>query len=294
MKSVLDQHLRDGDTLELLVVDNCSTDQTWDVIRSVVDSRVRAVRNDTNLGMFGNFNRCRELAKGEFVRYLCSDDLLAPNCLRGEVELMEQEPRASVLNTVGWMINENGEKLAQAGDFFDAGFVSGPAALETALVELARSGRNVFNFPSGVLVRKSFADRAGGFDASLLGLADFEYWLQLLRVGGLLVTKSVGCHVVEHANRESYPLFYSGHYIRGQIRVVEEWSQRLSPKSERLERVKIALGARCFWYIFKCLFAGRTDGVKTHWKIFREYRYPILPSVIEIFRQGFGRAISRG
>jgi hypothetical protein len=190
------------------------------------------------------------------------------------------------------MVNEKREMLAQAGDFFEAGLIKGSLAIEEALVQLAKSGRNVFNFPSGVLVRKSSADKAGEFDATLLGLADFEYWLQLLKVGDLLVTKSVGCLVVEHANRESYPLFYSGNYIRGQIRVVDEWSQRLSPRSERLARVKSELGARCFWYIFKCLLSGRVDGARIHWKIFLDGKFRLIPSVFKIFQLALARTIA--
>src|SRR4051794_31293108 len=53
--------------LEILVIDNCSTDRTAEVARSYEDPRLRVVVNDSNLGLFGNFNRCLELATGKYI-----------------------------------------------------------------------------------------------------------------------------------------------------------------------------------------------------------------------------------
>src|SRR5688572_5713153 len=74
IESVLRQTERD---LELVVIDDCSTDDTEQVAaRYADDPRFRFVRNPCNLGLFGNFNRCFELAEGEFVKVLCADDWL--------------------------------------------------------------------------------------------------------------------------------------------------------------------------------------------------------------------------
>ena len=54
IQSVLDQTYSD---FELLIVDNCSTDGTLDVVKTFSDPRIRLHRNSTNLGMVGNWNR---------------------------------------------------------------------------------------------------------------------------------------------------------------------------------------------------------------------------------------------
>lgn len=67
--------------LEIVVVDNASTDGTWAACRAIasLDERVRLYRNDANLGPVRNWRRCIELARGEYAKILWSDDLLTPD-----------------------------------------------------------------------------------------------------------------------------------------------------------------------------------------------------------------------
>jgi glycosyltransferase involved in cell wall biosynthesis len=62
------------------VVDNCSTDRTWEICQqwSEQDGRVRVFRNETNLGPVRNWSRGVSLSRGEFVKILWSDDLINP------------------------------------------------------------------------------------------------------------------------------------------------------------------------------------------------------------------------
>ena len=68
---------------ELVVVDNGSTDATPDIVRryAETDARIRVWWAERNLGLVANWNRCVELARGEWVKFLCQDDLLEPSCL---------------------------------------------------------------------------------------------------------------------------------------------------------------------------------------------------------------------
>lgn len=69
--------------LEVVVVDNCSSDGSWELIQAVAarDPRVRAFRNDSNIGPVRNWLRCVQEARGEFGKILWSDDLLHPEFL---------------------------------------------------------------------------------------------------------------------------------------------------------------------------------------------------------------------
>ncbi|AQT93349.1 glycosyltransferase family 2 protein [Pseudomonas azotoformans] len=69
--------------VEVVVVDNASTDNTWAVICEYAekDSRIRPFRNASNLGPVRNWLRCVEEAKGTFAKILWSDDLIAPDFL---------------------------------------------------------------------------------------------------------------------------------------------------------------------------------------------------------------------
>lgn len=271
IQSALQQDLQGLGELEVLVIDNCSTDKTWDVIQSIRDPRLRAIRNDSNVGMFGNFNRCKEEARGQFVRFLCSDDSLAENCLAEEVRTLLDRPGASVLNTRGVMVDDRGQELYRVGTALEQGEYSGPEAIRAAVLLLAKTGQNLFNFPSGILIRASVIKQAGDFDPSVHGLADFQYWLRLLEHGDLIVSDSVGCRILEHPGRESYPLFYSGQYILGQLMLVRDWSRRLKLTDEQVRSAFDAMGARCLWYVVRCASAGKPQGIKAHLRMFSEF-----------------------
>src|SRR4029079_11196325 len=68
--------------IEILVVDNASTDGTRDIVADKArgDSRIRYVRQAQNVGITRNFTTCITEARGELVKFLCDDDLLEPQC----------------------------------------------------------------------------------------------------------------------------------------------------------------------------------------------------------------------
>jgi glycosyltransferase involved in cell wall biosynthesis len=74
---------QDFTDFEIVACDNLSTDRTWAIISDYAarDHRIRASRNDRNLGMAGNFRRVVESARGDFFRLTSHDDLFAPTLL---------------------------------------------------------------------------------------------------------------------------------------------------------------------------------------------------------------------
>lgn len=93
MESALAQE-NPGCEYEVVVVDNegsSSETATGAVVRSFQDGRLLYYKNQKNLGMFGNFNRCIELARGEWVAFLHDDDMLRPTYLRDVCQLLKRK-----------------------------------------------------------------------------------------------------------------------------------------------------------------------------------------------------------
>jgi glycosyltransferase involved in cell wall biosynthesis len=66
---------------EIIVADNCSMDESWDVICSFNDPRIRRFRHYKNLGMYTNLNFAVSKSCGTYLKFLNSDDILHPQCL---------------------------------------------------------------------------------------------------------------------------------------------------------------------------------------------------------------------
>jgi len=64
--------------IEIIIVDNCSTDDTWNIIQQYAtkDKRIKPFRNDTNIGPVRNWLACLDQATGQFTKILWSDDLI--------------------------------------------------------------------------------------------------------------------------------------------------------------------------------------------------------------------------
>ena len=101
IESVLAQTFGD---FELVIADDHSTDATVEIARRYerLDSRVRVVVNDKNLGDYGNRNRAASLARGALMKYHDSDDLMYPHCLQVMVAMLQAEPRAAFGLSSGW------------------------------------------------------------------------------------------------------------------------------------------------------------------------------------------------
>jgi hypothetical protein len=79
---------------EVLIMDDCSPDNTAEVACSFGDSRVKHIRNDPNLGHLRNYNKGISLTRGKYVWLISADDyLVKPYILERYVELMDRHPR---------------------------------------------------------------------------------------------------------------------------------------------------------------------------------------------------------
>lgn len=86
--------------VSIIVVDNASSHNKFEnYVNNLNLENVSYFRNDTNLGLFGNWNRCIELCQTEFVMILCSDDLLSPWYSTCFYEKLLQYPKISCFHS---------------------------------------------------------------------------------------------------------------------------------------------------------------------------------------------------
>jgi glycosyltransferase involved in cell wall biosynthesis len=167
---------------ELIIVDDHSPDDTFEIATTVIDPRIRCLRNDRRLGAEENWNRCLREASGRYVKILPQDDLLAPDCLEQQVAVFESDqPRnLALVFCARQIIDGDGRHLIERRPFgAQMRRVNGRAVFRQCL----RSGTNAIGEPSAVLFRRDIARETGGFDATFPYVIDLDYWLRLLAHG---------------------------------------------------------------------------------------------------------------
>jgi glycosyltransferase involved in cell wall biosynthesis len=171
IKSVLSQTFRD---LELIIVDDGSTDNTAEIVKSFKDDRIIYDRLRENKGAGAARNRGIALSKGKFIAFQDDDDEWRQGKLDKEVKVFEEnaDPDLGVVFTNMWVI---GEKVSE---------VSRPALLRPAdgfVFNDALFGRLKNIGIQTALIRREVFDKVGGFDESFPRWIDHEFFIRASR-----------------------------------------------------------------------------------------------------------------
>ena len=167
--SILSQTFTD---FEVLVMDDCSPDNTGEVAASFNDSRIRYIRNEPNLGHLRNYNKGIELSRGEYVWLISADDkLIQKHALSRYVALMDANPKAGYICSSAVEIRDGRETpvakysvQADRDTVFDGHDLLRRLLYSNSIV--AASG----------MVRKNCYNRLGAFPLDLPYAGDWYLW----------------------------------------------------------------------------------------------------------------------
>jgi glycosyltransferase involved in cell wall biosynthesis len=247
IESVLNQTWQN---LEILIVDDCSTDGSYAVAeRYLRDPRVRLIRNETNLGDYPNRNHAASLATGEFFKFHDSDDIMYPECIRSMVSPLIAETQAALALTTS------------------RSWEGGPVPMlltPTVAFEREFLGIGLFNGgPANALFRRREFIDFGGFE-DIGPASDHLFWMRYFAVNSVLLVNADLFFWRRHAGQEisSKRAATSYAHLHGLVwRFLAEGRAPL--KGEMLDRAK----SNWLWIIAKTnlndLKAGRLDLIRT-------------------------------
>jgi glycosyltransferase involved in cell wall biosynthesis len=160
IQSCLDQTQTE---IELIVIDDCSSDSTPEIIDSFLDRRIRIFHNETIKGIANSLNFGFSVSNGQFLTWTSDDNLYAPRAIEKMVSVLDRKPDIGLVYADYWNIDENGTVRDR-----------------TVLAE--EDKLNETNCVQACfLYRRKLYEVVGDYDPELKLAEDYEYWLRASR-----------------------------------------------------------------------------------------------------------------
>ena len=273
LRSVLSQQ---GVNVEVIVVDEGSSDDTSALLAGLDDPRIRVIRHDTPQGLPAARNHGAAEARAEWLAFIDDDDLWAPDKLARQLQAARE-------TGCEWV-------YAGAVNILDGHIVYGERPLPPDQVVLALQRSNAIpGGGSNVIIRRSLWLRAGPFDTRFPGGGeDWEMSLRLAKHGSPAWVCSPLVARRLHATNMSLDLTYSMTAAR---------------LIEALHQTKVDWGRMHLWFAYSCLRAGRrrdalkqfANAARHHqsWTVLRELASLAQNRLQRLLRVRSPRAVTR-
>lgn len=172
LESILNQSYRN---LEILIVNDASTDRSLEIIKSYDDKRIRIINNEVNKGIPFTRNVGINEAKGKYIAVMDSDDISCKNRIEKQVEFMEKNPDISVIGT----------NYTIFGDTITRKVTNRYVTPEELKIKL------LFSSPianPSAMIRKSTLEKYNiKYNLNYFVAQDYDLWLQISKVSKLCI-----------------------------------------------------------------------------------------------------------
>jgi glycosyltransferase involved in cell wall biosynthesis len=161
-KESLESALNQSIKCKVIVIDNCSTHDYFEKLCKKKGATY--YRNDTNIGLYPNLNRCYELAESEYVKVLDDDDVLSVHYVESFLKALSQYPEIDVYFTDYLLLTSNGE--AQHKEHLPFGYIKNGKEI----IEYGIKYRLAFPYMTSAIRRRKayldidIEDCVGGYD----------------------------------------------------------------------------------------------------------------------------------
>ncbi|CAM3243237.1 glycosyltransferase family 2 protein [Sphingomonas zeae] len=231
---------------DVIIVDNASTAENVGAVLALLRDAKRPVRyyvNDANMGVFRNWNRCLDLAQGQWVSILNDDDLLKPTFLRDMMREIDDAMQVDAMICRAELLDQRAENVRteEKATTLHARIVSALRFRGRARIRLTPKRlfwANIAGSSLGSLYRRQAVMELGGFDPDEAPIADYVLNVRLAARGRFLQTHRQLAKVRLQVNETMNPDTLKGVLVRNfQLRsrliteglVPKRWSHWLRP-----------------------------------------------------------------
>jgi glycosyltransferase involved in cell wall biosynthesis len=177
-------------SIELIVSDDCSTDNTVEVCREwLVRNRGRFVRTDIitvqkNTGVSGNCNRSIAAAKSDWIKFIAGDDILLPSCIEMNMDFVAKNSAVMILFSQVLLYRNyftDGNFMKKVPEGYPMNIMDPDFTADDQFQLLLLSDR--INFTPSYFFNKTAIQSVGGYDEENKIVEDYPMWLKLTKAG---------------------------------------------------------------------------------------------------------------
>jgi len=232
--------------IEVIVVDNASTDRTEDVVRKFSDDRLHFHRNPRNIGLFGNFNMCIELAHGDYIHILHSDDYIDPDFTNTCIRFFLDHPHVDLTFSSAKILTANHEtdlSFSEKDEIFVA-----PEGFRHVLKD-----RSFIICPS-VIMKRGVYERHGNYSLEYPYSSDLNQWLKITRVHDIGFVRNAWVYYRQGEHSESYHLLFTN--VTGYLDTLKIFSNLIRSLGDDRSSFNTELNIMFRRFALDCLYAG--------------------------------------
>ncbi len=244
IQSVLNQSYQN---FELIIVDDASTDNTQGIINSFSDKRIQQHKNQNNEGPIKTWNRVLSLAKGEYIKILCHDDILYIHNLSTHLQVFLDHPKLSLSVSNRDIINNDGKIISSIKQFKRKEVVEGKALFLNTL----KTGRNTMGEPHAILFKKQIIDENSIVFDDNFYLIDLEFYAKVLLYGNAYtINERLSAFRI---SKKSASVKMSKEQANGYIQFMKKITLQRDYKLSLYQKKMIPLKAK-LWQILKNIY----------------------------------------
>lgn len=199
---------------EIVICDDGSTDTTVRIIEEYMNKSpvIRFFKNERNLGLVENWNKCLTMAKGEWIKFVFQDDYISADCLKEFTDRIEpsavlmvcernfilpDHPSEDVVNYYTKGVRTLRNTTAYEGNYY--------SPVQVSVIAIENMCMNIIGEPSLTFFKKNIVNELGYFNRVLKQICDLEFFLRIAGKYGLTYIPKKLCafRIHEHSTTSS-------------------------------------------------------------------------------------------
>lgn len=173
--SVLNQTYKN---IEVYVMDDCSTDNSVNVLKKIKDYRLKVLYSKKNKGTVRTINELMKKCNGEYIAIIGSDDIWETDKIEKQVKVLENNKKIGAVFSSAEIIDENNRIYTDDDAFNHEIFRNENMKSSKRMRLFFEIGNHLCH--SSSLIRKSVINKIGDYDITYRQLHDYDYWVRLI------------------------------------------------------------------------------------------------------------------